>query len=186
VFLVSQHSRLLGIQFPRDAVFRVNAAWIKSKIELFNLLENINGDVFLDFPQGRTKPPKPVLTFEDLVETVYKFENVKYFAITNCRSYTQIDLVRNFLEDRICLVPKIESAEGIDKFEYIIKALNEHEKLIMLDKEDLYTDLDGDDKKFAEYVELIKEKAAKAGFKVLELQGVIFSTDSYLRNGGRE
>ena len=76
---------------------------------------------------------------------------------------------------RIRLVPKIESKQGIDNLEEILEALTKGEDYIMLDKEDLYTDLKSHKELFEQYVQLAKEKCKKNNIKVLELQGVIFA-----------
>jgi hypothetical protein len=80
---------------------------------------------------------------------------------------------------RIILIPKIESKIGINKFELIINKLKRNEKYIMLDKEDLYTDLDNNNEKFEEYLQLIRNKCLDNSIECLELQGVIFSDSTY-------
>lgn len=180
MLIISQHARLLHIPFPENAVFRVNVAWIKSKQELFNLLKQIKNDVFLDFPQGRFKPPVPVLSLEDLLEAMESFNNIKYFALTNVTKAEQILGMRKKIPQRILLIPKVESKEGVDNLEEIISQLTKDERYIMLDKEDLYTDLKEHKELFEQYVKLAKDKSKKNNINVLELQGVIFAANEDL------
>lgn len=175
MLIVSQHARLLHIPFPDYAVFRVNAAWLKNRRELFALLSKLRNDVFLDFPQGRLKPPQPVLNFSDLLAAMQRFDNIKYFGVSDVRNADVISRMRRKVPKRVQLIPKIESKEGIDNLEEIFSRLRKKERYIMLDKEDLYTDLKHRGKQFERYVKLAKDKCKKSGFTVLELQGVIFS-----------
>jgi len=179
MILVSQHSRLLNFQFPPRVVFRVNTAWIKTKAELFELLGQINGKIFLDYPKNRTKPPRPVLPLETLFEAMKRFANIEFFAISNVVKKDNIEELRSTLPDRIILVPKMESKEGIDNLEAIIHSLNKDDRYLMLDKEDLYTDLNKNDQLFEEYVDIIRDKCRKYDYRLLELMGVIFS-DEYV------
>jgi len=179
MLIISQHARLINIPFPKNTIFRLNAAWIKSKNELYKLLSEIKGDVFLDFPKGRSKPPIPVLELGDLIQAMLKFKKIKYFAITNVKSPQDINDIRHLIPTRIILIPKIESKIGINKFELIINKLKRNEKYIMLDKEDLYTDLDNNNEKFEEYLQLIRNKCLDNSIECLELQGVIFSDSTY-------
>ena len=175
MLIISQHARLLHIPFPEYAVFRVNAAWIKNREELFALLKEIKNDVFLDFPEGRLKPPIPNLGLEDLLSAMQHFDNIKYFGVTDVKNAKQIAEMRKMVPQRIRLIPKVESKEGIDNLEAIIAQLRKDEKYIMLDKEDLYTDLKDRKGLFEQYVGLAKVKSKKNNVNLLELQGVIFA-----------
>lgn len=175
MLIISQHARLLHLSFPRKTVYRVNAAWFKDKNELFSLLKKIRNDVFLDFPKDRLKPPTPVLTFGDLLEAMEKFKKIKYFAISNVSGAKDIRKIRRDIPPRISLVPKIESKKSIDNLETILTALKENERYLMLDKEDLYVDLGSRNKSFQRYIEKIRGKCRRNKFRLLELQGVIFS-----------
>ncbi|MCX5751403.1 MAG: pyruvate kinase [Candidatus Saganbacteria bacterium] len=177
MLIISQHARLLHIPFPEFAVYRVNVAWVRSNEELYDLLKELNNDVFLDFPEGRNKPPKPVLSIEDLVAAMHKFDNIKYFGVTNVKNAKMIKNLREKVPKRIKLIPKIESKEGVDNLEEIFAELRKDESHIMLDKEDLYTDLNNHNGLFDQYVRLCREKCNNMGIRVLELQGVIFADD---------
>jgi len=177
MLIISQHARLIDIEFPKNSIARLNAAWIKSKKELFDILDGIKNDVFLDFPEGRHKPPIPVLEIEDLVEAINLYDKIKYFGITKVETPEQIKNMKLLIQKRVLLIPKIESKVGIDNFEAIISQLRENERYIMLDKEDLYTDLHYNIEIFNEYVGIIKRKCQSHSIGCLELQGVIFADD---------
>ena len=177
MLIISQHAKLLHIPFPDSAVFRVNVAWLKSRKELFSLLKSIKNDVFLDFPEGRLKPPVPVLDFDDLLVAMREFDNIKYFGMTNVKTAEDIIEMRKKIPERILLVPKIESRKGIDNLEQIFKRLRKDEGYIMLDKEDLYTDLKDHKELFEQYVSMARDKSKSKNIKVLELQGVIFAAN---------
>ncbi|MBU2044811.1 MAG: hypothetical protein KJ977_04240 [Candidatus Omnitrophica bacterium] len=181
MLIISQHARLLHIPFPDNAVFRVNVAWIKSKEELFSLLKQIKNDVFLDFPEGRFKPPIPILGLDDLLEAINNFDNIRYFGVTNVTKAQQIAEMKKIIPKRVLLIPKVESREGIDNLEEIISQLDKDERFIMLDKEDLYTDLKDCKELFGQYVQLAKDKSKRSNIGVLELQGVIFAANEDLK-----
>src|SRR3989344_3225173 len=68
---------------PAHVVVRVNVAWIKTKEELEQVLEGITHSIYLDYPQGRSKPPRPTLSLEETIEFAHLFPHVKYFAVSN-------------------------------------------------------------------------------------------------------
>jgi len=175
MLLISQNARLLDIPFCKETVFRLNTAWVQTKEDLFYLLENIKGDVFLDFPKGRTKPPKPVLRIGDLQEAISTFDKIKYFALSNVESGLDVDEMRR-LVSTVKLVPKIESRAGIEHIFSIINALKDDEKYLMLDKEDLYVDLKCHDGKFVKYIDILRSMCRERGKELLQLQGVIFTS----------
>src|SRR6185369_15118491 len=84
MIIVSNHLlNTTDIAFPKDAVIRVNLAWIKSFPEAEKILAESQHDIYLDFPQGRSKPPKPLLTLDNAITLANKYPNVKYFAVSN-------------------------------------------------------------------------------------------------------
>ena len=149
----------------KDTIIRINLAWIKSYEEAVEVITSCKNEIYLDYPQGRTKPPVPVITLDEAIE-LSKFDNIKYFAVSNIETVEQIDAIRNRLGD-IEFVPKIETKKGVLNLDEIIDA---GIKTIMLDKEDLYTDVNANQDEFNELVEIARSK----DIKVLELKGVIF------------
>lgn len=175
--LVSQTAFLNhNIAISSDTVLRVNCAWVRSYSELEDMLSNLRSfNVFLDLPTGRTKPPIPTLSLHDIIPAVIKFYNVKYFGLTNTTTARQVEDCKNQLPERVGVVPKIESLKGVSNLNSICKATS-GSKYLMLDKEDLYTDVGGDIKKFEKLVLNVRRVATLYDKQVLELQGVIFAT----------
>ncbi|MBI2022989.1 hypothetical protein HYT01_00290 [Candidatus Giovannonibacteria bacterium] len=160
------------LKLPKGAVLRINVAWVKDLVSLTGLLKRIKHDVYLDYPQGRSKPPRPSITLKETLSLVKKFPNIKYFAVSNVEDPLKIYEIRKQLPASIGLVPKIETKNGVNNLEAIIKKINA--KHIMLDKEDLYTDLKMDHNLFLEYIDKARHKAKTCGTDVLELHGVVF------------
>ena len=161
------------VKLPQETIIRINIAWVKSKSELRKIVrDNKNNVVFLDFPQGRTKPPKPVISLFDSIDIANDNDNVKYFAISNSEDPFFLKSIRKRIRKSIEIVPKIESSFGIEKFSEIIEACNTD--TAMLDKEDLFTSIFGDTERFFSLVDLARDKSDKNKVNLLELQGVIF------------
>ncbi len=175
MILVSNH--LLSttpVIFPKETVvIRINIAWIKTKQELVRLLKSIEHDVYLDYPQGRSKPPRPVLTIDEAIEMAHKFPHVKYFAVSNVENPQKIFDIKSRLPAHVEVVPKIETATGVKNMLAIIKKLDTN--YVMLDKEDLYSDIQRNSKRFATLVETARRKAKEANIDLLELHGVVFA-----------
>lgn len=161
------------LDFPKNAVVRVNSAWVKNLKDLDKILrDNENSRVFLDFPSGRTKPPKPTLDLTDLVIMATKFKNVVFFAVSNAEDKNYLGHIYNLLPEHTELVPKVETLNGIRNIDSIIRA--SHCKMIMLDKEDLYLSCGADSKIYENSMGVLKQKCSELGVRVIELQGVVF------------
>lgn len=160
------------IPFPGHVVVRVNVAWIPTKEELIDTLSKITRDIYLDYPQGRSKPPKPKIALEDAIAIAHQFPRVKYFAVSNVEDPEAIHAIKIKLPSHVGLVPKIETEQGIQNLEKIVEKIKN--QYIMFDKEDLYVDLNKDADKFEYLVDLTRKKSKTLGIEVLELQGVVF------------
>ena len=162
MIIVSNH--LIGkIPIHPDTVIRVNLAWVKSVEEAKKLLDNSKHDIYLDFPSGRTKPPQPTISLEEAIG-LSRHRKVKYFAMSNCENVRDIQEV--MLKTPAEFVPKIETKLGVKNMGKMKEIGIKH---FMLDKEDLWTDVHCDSKKFNE---LVNEARTHKG--VMELQGVVF------------
>jgi citrate lyase beta subunit len=161
------------VTFPEDIVVRLNLAWMKDKKTAIATLKKIKHDVYLDYPQGRSKPPKPVLTLAEALAIAKKFKNVKYFAVSNVEDPVEVKKMRNALPRSIEFVPKIETKRGVKNIPSIVKA--GRVKYAMLDKEDLYGDVEHDSDIFDILVSAARMSAKESGIKLLELQGVVFA-----------
>ncbi len=161
------------MDLPAGAVVRVNMAWVNNFPELCEIIgKNANRDVFLDFPQGRTKPPRPVLTMYDAFLMMKMYANIKYFAISNVENAKKLAKIKESIPSSINLVPKIETRGGVENLGKIIDI---GIKFIMLDKEDMYLDLKKDNKRFFKAVDQVRKICKKKNVTLLELEGVVFT-----------
>jgi rfaE bifunctional protein nucleotidyltransferase chain/domain len=172
--VASNHLLAQGLGFPQGAVMRLNLAWMPSKEAARETLASlVDHEVYLDYPQGRSKPPKPVITLMEAIELANEFPNVKFFAVSNVEDPHTLTDLKQRLPEHIQLVPKIETLKGVENLEAIITESGvEH---VMLDKEDLYIDIERDGDEFNRLVDVARAKAKKLGFELLELQGVVFA-----------
>ena len=155
-----------------EPVIRVNLAWCENLENAREVLKHIFSDVFLDYPSGRTKPPRPELTLDEAIILLKEFDNVKYFAISNCENSEFIWALRRLVPKNVKLVPKIESKKGVDNLLEIVKSAETD--TVMLDKEDLYLDVKTDSSIYNQYMSKIRQTGKENGIKILEMQGVIF------------
>jgi len=173
MLIYSSNLKEYDVKFNKEAIMRINIAWVKTYSELKNILEeNKDKNIFLDYPKGRSKPPKPILMLLEVLILVRSYQNIKYFAISNAESKNSIRLLRKKVPGHIQLVPKIESIKGIKNLLSICK--EGKSQIVMLDKEDLYIDLDKNNIKFNYWIKTIRDICRENQITLLELQGVIF------------
>ena len=173
MILISNHLLTLN-EFKRveDVVIRINMAHVKDIKELYRFVK-VDYDIFLDYPKGRTKPPVPILDINDALEVMSQYKNIKYFASSNIEDVSEVDIICDIIPDTVSFVPKIETLQGVLNLEKIFKGnLVNH---IMLDSEDLYTDVSNDVSLYTYLIERIRKSCDKYNVKLLELYGVIFN-----------
>jgi len=183
IIVVSQNLLKYNIDIPLDAVLRVNLAWHKDLDSVKELLEEYEAyRIFLDVPIGRKKPPNFEHSFKDIIELIENFSNIEYVAISNVESarnvkYFQRDIF--IAEFDIKIVPKIETYVGVENSDEIIDALNYHPTVLMLDHQDLYSDLVrlNKEKYYLSTVNVLMAVCAKKNAQLLRTIGVIFSTE---------
>lgn len=174
MLLISNNAQDLGVDTPNDAVIRINTAWVNTVKALEEELLAIGDEyeVYLDYPIGRKKPPLPQITWGELLDIVERHENIKYFAWSNAEKPEDLAFAREKLPERVMIVPKIETLVGVLHLEKIVEAAKT--KLIMIDKEDLYTAAK-DPELYQHFLEHARKKAKTLGVEAIELKGVIFA-----------
>ena len=155
-----------------NVVVRINMAHVKDEKELRSFV-NTDYDIFLDYPKGRTKPPIPTLSFTEAIDVMKKHSNIKYFATSNIEEVSEVNLICEMLPRGVSFVPKIETLKGVLN----LNKLFDTGKInyIMLDSEDLYTDIRNDVELFINLKDRTKRICEKYSVKLLELYGVVFN-----------
>ena len=165
------------MDFPLNSIIRINLAWVESLTEAKRVIDClINKDIFLDFPLNRNKYPIPKLSLLESIELANKCSNIKYFAFSNAEDPNIVEIIRKLLNINIILVPKIETIKGVKILSEIINKAKTN--IIMMDKEDIFTDVEGNNEDFVNTIEEIRKYGNQNNIKILELQGVIFSERS--------
>lgn len=181
MLLVSQNAGNYNIKLPDDAIYRINLAWCNSVNELENKLsQNNDSDFFVDLPAGRIKPPNNKYSLDDIIPIIKKYQNVKFFAVSNVES--KIDLEEYFekLPDRVNIVPKIESPKAIMNIDEICSSLKTEKKIVMLDHDDLFSAIirnNEDKENFQDYIKKLIDFCDKKKISLLRTVGVVFSDD---------
>ena len=178
--IFSQNLINYNIPLPENSILRINLAWVNTLDELKSLLKkHENYEIFLDLPIGRTKPPNNKYSFDDLYEILDSNKNIKYFAVSNVSSSNDLKKFIGKIPNHVSIIPKIESPEGVVNIKDITDTLGK-EKIIMLDHDDLYSNLikkNENPEKFKEYIFNLSEFCQKNNVTMLRTIGVVFSDD---------
>ncbi len=181
MLIISQNASNYGIPFPDDTIYRINLAWVNSIDELENLLQKHHQQpIFLDLPKGRIKPPNNRYNLEDLFGILNNHNNIKYFAVSNVNVPEDLSIYTKVIPKEITIVPKIESPNAVLNIDHIITAIPSDQKIIMLDHDDLYSNLiknNEDSSKFTEYIDKLKLFCENKNVVLLRTIGVIFSDE---------
>lgn len=165
--------------FPANTVLRINLAWINSLEEFVVILKkHSRHSFFVDLPIKRVKPPNNKYAIEDLIPILQEFKEIRYFAISNVESSKDLEKYVNILPEHVTIVPKIESPNGITNIQNILSILPYKEKIIMLDHDDLYSNLTKNDEptsNFKDWIQKLVEYCDKNKITLLRTRGVIFS-----------
>jgi len=165
--------------FPNNTVLRINLAWINNLQEFQNILDKHKEySFFVDLPIKRVKPPNNKYAIEDLVPILENYPNIKYFAISNVESFEDIESYLKIIPTNITIVPKIESPDGITNIKNILKDLPYNKKIIMLDHDDLFSNLTKRNEpasNFNDWVTKLVNYCNEDNILLLRTRGVIFS-----------
>ena len=147
-----------------SSIVRINLAWVDNYEAAQRLLNESNHQIYLDYPDGRKKPPQPKISLTEAIK-LSSHPKVKYFALSNAEDIDKLSNIKNQIDCE--LVPKIETEKGV---KIIPRMIEMGIKMIMLDGDDLYVDVKCDGAKY----ESLKQEVRSYDLTVLELQGVIF------------
>ena len=170
-----------NIPIPSGTIYRINLAWVNDLDELKKLLKkHSKHEIFLDLPIRRIKPPHNSYNLKEIIPFINNNTNIKYFAISNVKTSNDLDEYLSLLPITVTLIPKIENIIGIKNIEQITKKLPYKEKIIMLDHDDLFSDLlknENNFTNFKKYFTQLVEFCNGNNIKLLRTIGVVFSDD---------
>ncbi len=176
---MSQNLANYDIPIPNDAIFRINLAWVNNLSELTDLLRKHRlHRIFLDLPINRTKLPDNKYSIEEIIPIINQHPNIEYFAVSNVEKLEDIKLYTELIPNYVTIVPKIESPNGVNNIKEITDCLLGPEKIIMLDHDDLYSNMIKENQpsaKFKEHMEKLVDFCDKNDIIILRTIGVIFS-----------
>tara|TARA_B100000029_G_C17405253_1_gene898619 strand:- start:101 stop:673 length:573 start_codon:yes stop_codon:yes gene_type:complete len=181
MLIISQNATDYELDFPKDAVLRINLAWCNSLNELeSNLKKHSNYKIFIDLPIGRIKPPNNRYTLDEIIPILKNYKNIKYFAVSNVENDTDLEEFLETVPQNITIVPKIESPEGVKNIDNIVAKLDYNEKFVMLDHDDLFSNIKKNNEEpsmFQVYIKKLIDKCRDNQVGLLRTVGVIFSDD---------
>ena len=179
--IISQNIINYGIEVPDNTILRINLAWCSSVKQLRNILEeHKNNSIFIDLPIKRIKPPNNKYTLNDLISVISSYSQIKYFAISNVESASDLeDYIQN-IPPNIILVPKIESPIAIQNISEIVNAIPTDKKVLMLDHDDLFSRITKNNESidnFQSYIQKLSDYCSSNKITLLRTIGVIFSDE---------
>ena len=181
MLIISQNAANYHIPIPKNAVYRINLAWVNSIEELEDLLKkHKEQQIFLDLPKGRIKPPNNKYVLEDIFPILNAYTNIKYFAVSNVNSSEDLSIYTKVIPHEIIIVPKIESPKAVLNIKNIVEAIPTTKKFLMLDHDDLFSNLIKNNEpttKFTEYITNLAEFCNTNDISLLRTIGVIFSDE---------
>ncbi len=181
MLIISQNAINYELGIPKDTVLRINLAWCNSIPELENILKNHQENkIFVDLPIGRIKPPNNRYTLQEIVPLFQIYKNIHYFAVSNVENDSDLNEFLELIPKNITIVPKIESPQGVKNIEKIIKKLDYDQRIVMLDHDDLFSNIkkeNEDPSNFQKYIKLLIEKCKENNVNLLRTVGVVFSDD---------
>ena len=179
--IISQNIINYGIEIPDNTILRINLAWCSSVKQLRNILEgHKNNSIFIDLPIKRIKPPNNKYTLNDLISVISSYSQIKYFAISNVESASDLeDYIQN-IPPNIILVPKIESPIAIQNISEIVNAIPTDKKVLMLDHDDLFSRIIKNNESidnFQSYIQKLSDYCSSNKITLLRTIGVMFSDE---------
>ena len=181
LLIISQNAMNYELNFPKDAVLRINLAWCNSLDELESNLKRHNDyRIFIDLPIGRIKPPNNKYTLKQIIPILENYKNINYFAVSNVEDDVDLDDFLDVMPKNITIIPKIESPNGVKNIDKIIAKLDYVKKFVMLDHDDLFSNIkknNEDESMFQVYIKKLMDKCKENNVGLLRTVGVVFSDD---------
>lgn len=178
LLIISQNLTKSDLHLPKHAILRINLAWHKDLNSVKTMLAGYpDNDIFVDIPVGRKKPPNHNHDVKEIAEITNIFKNVKYVAISNVEKASDIKPHQKRFAAKV--VPKIETHKGTKNLPEIINALNYDPGIVMLDHEDLFSDLVklNQEQFYLDIVGKVIETCKKRNTHLLRVKGIIFTND---------
>ncbi|MBI4982294.1 MAG: hypothetical protein HZC15_04040 [Candidatus Omnitrophica bacterium] len=178
LFIVSQNLTKSNMKFPENTILRVNLAWHKDLDSVAEMLNEYDDhDIFLDIPVGRIKPPNHNHRIDDIMHIVNNSKNVKYVAISNVEDTKELSVYCKKFNAKI--VPKIETLKGVNNLSDIVNVLEYSPKIIMLDHEDLYSNLVNlrKEEQYLDVMDRVVRTCEQMDTIVLRVKGIIFTSN---------
>ena len=177
----SQNATNYDIKFPKGCVFRINLAWCNRLVELKEILKrHEEQEVFVDLPINRIKPPNNTYSLNELFPIIKSNKQIKYFAISNVETASDLVQFQKSIPEWVTIVPKIESPKAIQNIQEITEALRYTKKYIMLDHDDLFSAIIRKNESydaFQNYIKKLVNFCKENDISLLRTVGVIFSDD---------
>jgi len=181
VLIISQNAMNYELNFPKDAILRINLAWCNSLDELeSNLKRHSNYQIFVDLPIGRIKPPNNKYTLKQIIPILENYKNIHYFAVSNVEEDIDLNEFLDVMPKNITIIPKIESTKGVKNIDKIVAKLDYKKKFVMLDHDDLFSNIkknNEDESMFQVYIKELIDKCKDSKVGLLRTVGVVFSDD---------
>jgi hypothetical protein len=181
MIIVSQNATNYDIELPEKCVYRINLAWCNSLNELESILEkHQKHNIFLDLPISRIKPPNNKYSLEEIIPLMKKYNNVKFFAVSNVESSDDLKSFIELIPKETTIIPKIESPDAVDNIKSITDSLPNSKRIVMLDHDDLFSSLirkNENKDQFKKYIEKLVKFCEENEIGLLRTVGVIFSDD---------
>lgn len=179
--IISQNLTNYSFEIPNDTILRINLAWCDSIKQLSSILEkHVEHSIFLDLPIKRVKPPHNKYTLDDIIPVMVSNPQIKYFAISNIDSSSDLKEYIEKVPSSIILVPKIESPTSIKNISDIVKIMPNNEKILMLDHDDLFSKILANKEpieNFKKYIQTLTDFCKTNEIKLLRTIGVMFSDE---------
>ena len=179
--IISQNVTNYGIEVSKDSILRINLAWCSSIDELKVMLQkHSDNKIFLDLPIKRIKTPNNRYTLDDLIPIISSNQQIKYFAVSNVESSDDLKYFIKKLPQNVILIPKIESPTAIKNISDIVNALPTDEKILMLDHDDLFSEIIKNNEAtdvFKKYIQQLTDYCNSNKITLLRTIGVIFSDE---------